>query len=96
MSIWMGAKHRHHYKKMFKGHLPVLVTAAGIGALANILFLTGLEETFVSYAIAIKRATLIIGSIVLGSVVFKEHNIKYRITGALIMVIGIVFVLVLH
>ena len=39
---------------------------------------------------SIEETTLIILDI------FKEHNIKYRITGALIMVIGIVFVLVLH
>lgn len=97
MSAWMGTKHRHHYKKMFRrGHLPILVTAAGVGALANILFLIGLEETFVAYAIAIKRGALIVGSIVLGAVVFKERNIKYRIAGALVMLIGIVFVLVLH
>lgn len=96
MSIWMISKHRSHLKKIVTGHIPLLALAAIIGGIASILFLIGLESTFVSYAIAIKRAGLIVGSIVMGAVVFKEKNIKYRIVGATVMLLGIVFILVLH
>ena len=96
MSIWMGVRHRHHYKKMITGHLPLLISAAIITAVANILFLIGLEDTFVSYAIAIKRGGLIIGSIVLGAYYFKETNIKYRLFGAAVMLGGIAFILLLN
>ncbi|MDP2683791.1 MAG: EamA family transporter [bacterium] len=95
MSIWMGYRYRHHYKKMISGHLPLLIAAALITAIANIIFLFGLETVFVSYAIAIKRGILIIGSLILGAVYFKEKNMKFRIIGTTIMVIGLVFILVL-
>ncbi len=96
MSVWMGYRHRHHYKKMISGHLPILLTAALITGLANIIFLFGLDDVFVSYAIAIKRAGLIIGSLIMGAVYFKEHNIKYRLFGATLMIIGILFILILN
>jgi len=96
MNIWMISKHRSHFKKIISGHLPLLISAAIITAVAVILFLIGLETTFVSYAIAIKRAALIVGSIVLGAAIFHEKNIKYRIAGALVMMMGIIFILVLR
>lgn len=94
MSIWMGIKHRHHYKEIIKGHIWLLVLGALLSVVADVLFLMGLENSFVAYAIAIKRAFLIVGSIVLGSYFFREKNIKYRIGGALVMVLGIAFILV--
>jgi len=96
MSVWMVSKHRSHFKKIISGHMPLLIAGAVISAVASILFLIGLETTFVSYAIAIKRAGLIVGSIIFGAAIFHEKNIKYRIAGALVMIIGITFILVLH
>jgi len=95
MSAWMGWKHRHHFKKMISGHLPILLTAAFITGISDVIFLFGLETVLVPYAIAIKRGGLIIGSLVLGSFYFKEKNIKYRIFGATIMIIGVLFILIL-
>ena len=94
MSVWMGVKHRHHFKNVIQGHLWYLVLGAILSVAADVMFLSGLETTFVSYAIAIKRALLIVGSIVLGTYYFKEKNIKYRIGGALVMAIGMAFILV--
>ncbi len=96
MNVWLFTKHRHDIKKVTKGHLLLLLSAAAITAIANIAFLNGLETIFVSYAIAIKRAGLIVGSIVFGAIVFKEKNIKYRIAGAAVMLFGIAFILVFH
>jgi len=96
MSIWMISKHRGHLKNIINKHVMLVLGAALITAVAGIMFLIGLETTFVSYAIAIKRAFLIVGSIGLGAVVFHEKNIKYRIAGALVMIFGIIFILVLH
>ncbi len=99
MSIWLASKHRAHLKKVvaknYRSTL-LIIFAALITALADILFLTGMEKIFVSYAIAIKRAFLIIGCLTLGATVFHEKNIKYRLAGAGIMVAGIIFILILH
>lgn len=95
MSVWMGWKYRHHFQKMVSGHLPILISAAFITGISDVIFLFGLDTVLVPYAIAIKRAGLIIISLIFGSVYFKEKNIKYRIFGASIMVVGIIFILVL-
>ncbi len=98
MNIWMGYKHRRHLKKVIKGdgHIIFIILAALITAVADAAFLYGLEQTLVAYAIAIRRAFLIIGSLALGAFIFHEKNIKYRIGGAFIMIVGITLILLLR
>jgi len=47
--------------------------------------------TLVAYVIAIKRTSVII-SVIFGHSIFKEKGIKERLLGAIIMVIGVLFI----
>ncbi len=94
MTVWMAFRHGKRTVGKIKGHIPLLVGAAVFSVAADVIFLIGLEHTFVSYAIAIKRGLLIVGSIALGAAFFRERNIRYRIGGALVMAIGLLFILV--
>ncbi len=94
MTGWMAYRHRGKALEKIRGHIPLLVGAAVFSVIADVIFLFGLEHSYVSYAIAIKRAFLIVGSICLGAAFFRERNIRYRIGGALVMAVGILFILV--
>lgn len=94
MTVWMAFRHRADTIKKIKGHIPLLFGAAFLSVVADVIFLFGLEHSYVSYAIAIKRALLIVGSIALGAAFFQERNLKYRIGGALVMTLGMLFILV--
>jgi drug/metabolite transporter (DMT)-like permease len=47
----------------------------------------------VAYMISIKRLSLIF-SVIYGKIMFKEENIKERLAGSIIMVIGVIFILI--
>ncbi len=94
MSLWVGGNYGFRAFKLAREKFSILVSAAVFSVAADVIFLLGLETTFVSYAIAIKRALLIVGSIALGAVYFRERNIRYRIAGAFVMVLGMAFILV--
>jgi uncharacterized membrane protein len=49
----------------------------------------------VAYVISIKRTSVII-SILFGYLIFKEKGIKERLLGAVIMVIGVLFITLLN
>lgn len=60
-------------------------------SLTLITQMIALNLTLVSYVIAIKR-TSIIFSVLFGYLIFKEKNIKDRLIGATIMVLGVVLI----
>ncbi|MBI5037185.1 MAG: EamA family transporter [Candidatus Kerfeldbacteria bacterium] len=95
MNVWMLSKRRKDIGKFFHNeHAKLLGTVALLAIAADVFIFVGMETTLVSYVIAIKRAFLISGSILLGAAFFHERNIKYRIGGALITIIGLLFILV--
>lgn len=95
MNVWMLSKRRQDIVQTFhRRQSRLLLIIAGLAVIADVLVFMGLQTTFVSYVIAIKRAFLISGSIVLGAAFFHEHNIRYRIGGALVTIVGLLFILV--
>lgn len=78
-------------KKALKKNYLLLLFIGIFSALTIIMQMVAVELTLVAYVIAIKR-TGIIMTAVMGYFIFKEKNIKERLLGAGIMMIGIVFI----
>ena len=79
--------------KVIKKALPVLLIIGLLNTLANICQLTAVQLGLVAYVIAIKRAGIIF-ALALGYIFFKERDIKERMTGAALMVAGVIFLTV--
>ena len=76
----------------FKKYWPWLLIIGLISCFASWLLLTAYLKIMVNYAIAIKRAALLI-PIVLGPLFFKEKHLLRRIPGALLMLGGAVVII---
>lgn len=75
---------------IIKKSLPILLGIGLLNALANICQFTAVQLGLVAYVIAIKRAGIIF-ALALGYIFFKERDIKERMTGAVLMVAGVIF-----
>lgn len=62
-----------------------------ISSLGTLAQMTAVSLTLVPYVIAIKRTSTIMSTIA-GRLIFKEKNIKERLLGVVIMVIGVVLI----
>lgn len=60
----------------------------GLGGIAQMM---AINLTLVAYVVSIKRTSAVI-SVLSGYFLFKEKNIKERLFGAIIMVIGVIFI----
>lgn len=96
MTFWLLTRHKKLFVQTFNRKSYTLIAASLINAFALFMYLAAIEKILVSYVIALKRAGFIVGALVLGATVFKEKNIRYRIGGAALMIIGILFILILH
>jgi drug/metabolite transporter (DMT)-like permease len=76
-------------------HFKTLFIIGLFNVLQTIFFMTALEIAIVPYVVSIRR-TAIIFSTVYGFVFFKENRIKERLSGALIMVVGVVLITLLQ
>ena len=59
-----------------------------------IFHMIAISMTLVAYLISVKRTSAII-SVLFGTLLFKEKGFKERIWGAIIMVIGVLFITLL-
>ncbi len=83
---------KHFYSKAFSR--PVLFLL--IGLLITIMIITHLTAVNlveVAYMVSVKRLSILFG-VVYGVVLFKETNIKERLLGATVMVLGIIMITV--
>lgn len=74
---------RTNYKTLFPIGL--------FSALALIFQMTAISLTLVAYVISIKRASALM-SVLFGHLIFKEKDIRERLVGAVIMIIGVLFI----
>jgi drug/metabolite transporter (DMT)-like permease len=58
---------------------------------AEITHVVSLSMAPVAYMISVKRLSLVFG-VILGRLFFREHNIRYRLIGATVMVAGVFFI----
>ena len=72
-------------------NLKLLLPLGLLSALTLISQLTAINMTLVAYVISIKRLSAVF-SVLFGYWLFKEKNIKERLLGVIIMVIGVLFI----
>jgi uncharacterized membrane protein len=72
-------------------NLKVLIPIGVFDGLAAITQMIAVNMTLVAYVISIKRTSSIL-SVLSGYFIFKEKNIKERLLGVVIMVIGVIFI----
>lgn len=68
-----------------------LVSIGLVTALRSVFQMSAIALTLVAYVISIKRTSVIFG-ILFGYVIFKEKGISERLTGAVIMVLGVLLI----
>ena len=83
---------RKKHKQILSNWKP-LIPVGIFGSLIMVFHQTALIYTLVIYVISIKRISVVF-SVFWGWLIFKEKNIKERLLGAIIMVLG-VFLIVL-
>lgn len=76
-----------------KSHFWVFLLIGLVIALLWLLQMNAITLTLVSYVIAIKRVSIVFG-VIFGYLIFKEKNIRERLSGAAIMLAGVAFILV--
>lgn len=89
IALWMGRTEKKIFisEKQFKGMmLPGIFYSIMI-----ISHMVAISLTKVAYMISVKRTSLMIG-IIYGYLLFKEKNIRERISGAVLMFIGFVMI----
>lgn len=77
----------HHIRTSYKVLLPIGL----FSAIASIFQMIAISLTLVAYVISIKRTSAIM-SVLFGHLIFKEEGVKERLLGAIIMVIGVLFI----
>ncbi|MAF42804.1 MAG: hypothetical protein CMI54_01365 [Parcubacteria group bacterium] len=75
----------------FRSHIKPLALMGLLEALTLICQMIAVSTGLVSYIVSLKR-TSAIWSVVLGYFIFREKNIKLRLIGASLMIIGIVLI----
>ena len=68
-----------------------LLTLGLFGGLTAVCQMTAISLTLVAYVISIKR-TSAIGGVLFGYLIFKEKGIRARLVGAIVMVLGVLFI----
>ena len=69
----------------------MLIPLGFIDALKYFFQLAALQFTLVAYVISIKRTSAIL-CVIFGALIFKEKGIKERLTGSVIMVLGVLLI----
>ncbi len=64
------------------------------GGLTAISQMTAISLTLVAYVIAVKRTSAIMG-VIFGYTIFKESGIKERLSGVIVMIVGVLFITLL-
>jgi uncharacterized membrane protein len=86
-------KARKHLKELQTNWKPFLVIGAVVASY-TIFYMLALEESFASYAIAIRNASVIF-TIILGYLFFREKDLKQKLLAAVIIALGLIFIKVL-
>jgi uncharacterized membrane protein len=80
------------YPEQIKRNLRGLVPIGLFFSLGILSQMTAIEMTLAPFVIAIKRTSILIGSIY-GFVIFKESNLRERLLGASIMILGLLMII---
>lgn len=89
IALWMGRTGKGVFvsEKQFRG----LILPGFFYSIMIISHMIAISLTNVAYMISVKRTSLIIG-VIYGYLLFREKNIRERISGALLMFIGFIMI----
>lgn len=96
MTVIVWYKYHGHLKNEIKKTAYLLTIVGVTNTIALALQMIAIQKIIVPYVIAIKRAGLILGGIIIGAVYFKEKDFRYRIIGGLVMTVGVLMILLFH
>lgn len=86
--VWIAARpSMHQLGKQMK----ILTSLGLINALKYIFQLAALQFTLVAYVISIKRTSAVL-CVIFGVLIFKESGLKERLTGSIIMLVGVLLI----
>lgn len=85
--IYKSRANMHQIKTSYKLLLPIGL----FSAIASIFQMIAISLTLVAYVISIKRTSAVM-SVLFGHFIFKEEGVKERVLGAIIMVVGVLFI----
>ena len=86
--VWLTSRTSMHQLVKYRN---VLVSLGLINALKYFFQLAALQFTLVAYVISIKRTSAIL-CVIFGALIFKEKGLKERLTGSVIMVLGVLLI----
>jgi uncharacterized membrane protein len=86
--VWVTSRSCIHQLGKYRN---VLIPLGFINALKYFFQLAALQFTLVAYVISIKRTSAIL-CVIFGVLIFKETGIKERLTGSVIMVLGVLLI----
>jgi drug/metabolite transporter (DMT)-like permease len=84
-------KKKGEYWKLIKQNKNILLFTGFLSALTIIFQIYAITLTLVAYVIAIKRTSVCFG-VLWGHLIFHEKGMKERLTGAVVMVLGVVLI----
>lgn len=96
LTLILIKKHGPMFIKEAKKNVSLLTATGIFYGSATAFQMLAIQETLVPYVIAIKRAGLILGGIIIGTIFFKEKDFRYRIIGGLVMTIGVLLILIFN
>ncbi len=83
--------HSRQKMRQLRQHFGHFVLLGLLGTGAILLHLTAISLMIVAYVISVKRLRAIFG-IIWGYLFFNERNIRYRLVGAVIMILGVLMI----
>jgi drug/metabolite transporter (DMT)-like permease len=72
-------------------HLKHLIVIGFFMAMAGMSQMTAITMTLVPYVISVKRTSILMG-VIFGTLIFKEKGIRERLSGVIIMIVGVVLI----
>lgn len=79
------------WKRSIHRNRKEIMAIGGLSGLSSIAQMTALTYTLVVYVISIKRSGILL-SVLAGHFIYKEENIKERITGSMIILLGLAMI----
>ncbi len=96
LTIILLYKYKTSFLSKVSRNFLLLTSVSAAYSIGTLFQMFAIERILVPYVIAIKRAGLILGGILIGTLFFKEKNFRYKITGGLIMSVGIIIILLFN
>ena len=95
-TILLVIKHKQEFIHEVKENIWLFILIGILYGSAIGLQMLAIQKILVSYVIAIKRAGMILGGIVMGAIFFKEENFRQHLIGGLVMTVGVLLILLFH